>query len=368
MDIKNKIRVIGLWIVVVCWAVLSIFAWFKPSTESSVSERRPLDQFPELSVSTILSGDFTSNFESYTLDQFPGRDLFRQVKSYFHYYTLCQSDNNGIYIYEDFAVKTEYPLNQASLENANKKFNHIYNKYLKNSNVKIYTSVVPDKNYYLSDKSNHLKMDYDAIFNSMKSLKWGTYIDITPMLSAGHYYFTDTHWRQDGILLVSTEILDAMGSNMQDLGELRIDTVQKPFYGVYHGQAALPLDPDIMCIISSDMIEQATVFDYETNKTIPIYNEGAYESKDLYDIYLHGSKPLLRIDNPNAKTDKELVIFRDSFGSSIAPLLINDYKTITLVDIRYIASDFIGNYIKFENQDVLFLYSTLVLNNSFTFK
>ena len=77
---------------------------------------------------------------------------------------------------------------------------------------------------------------------------------------------------------------------------------------------------------------------------------------------------MLRIDDPDAKTDKELVVFRDSFGSSITPLLMRDYKTVYMVDIRYIASDWIGNFVTFDNQDVLFLYSTTVLNNSSTFK
>ncbi|MBR6635258.1 MAG: hypothetical protein IKL41_06515, partial [Clostridia bacterium] len=77
---------------------------------------------------------------------------------------------------------------------------------------------------------------------------------------------------------------------------------------------------------------------------------------------------LITIDNPNAKTDKELVLFRDSFGSSIAPLLATGYSKVTVVDIRYVQSAILGRFINFENADVLFLYSTLVLNNSETLK
>ena len=69
-----------------------------------------------------------------------------------------------------------------------------------------------------------------------------------------------------------------------------------------------------------------------------------------------------------AKTDKELIIFRDSFGSSLVPLLVKDYRTVTVVDIRYVASDFVGNFVDFHGQDVLLLYSTLILNNSNTLK
>ena len=50
------------------------------------------------------------------------------------------------------------------------------------------------------------------------------------------------------------------------------------------------------------------------------------------------------------------------------PLLIADYKTVTVVDIRYVASSFLPQLVEFHGQDVLFLYSTSVLNNSSTLK
>lgn len=62
------------------------------------------------------------------------------------------------------------------------------------------------------------------------------------------------------------------------------------------------------------------------------------------------------------------MVFRDSFGSSLVPLLVQDYAKVTLVDIRYVASDFVGQFVDFHGQDVLFLYSTLVLNSSSTLK
>ena len=61
-------------------------------------------------------------------------------------------------------------------------------------------------------------------------------------------------------------------------------------------------------------------------------------------------------------------MFRDSFGSSLIPLLTRDYKMVTLVDIRYIHPDQIGQYVTFEAQDILFLYSTLILNNGRSLK
>ena len=62
------------------------------------------------------------------------------------------------------------------------------------------------------------------------------------------------------------------------------------------------------------------------------------DSSDRYDIFLSGPESLVEIINPNNKNGKTLFIFRDSFGSSISPLLISGYERIVLVDTRYMAS------------------------------
>ena len=79
-------------------------------------------------------------------------------------------------------------------------------------------------------------------------------------------------------------------------------------------------------------------------------------------------RSILKIENPNAKTDRELIIFRDSFGSSMAPLLVQDYAQVTLIDIRYMNQNLLPMFVDFHGQDVLFLYSTLVLNNPDAFQ
>ncbi|MBQ5777396.1 MAG: hypothetical protein IIV97_01125, partial [Oscillospiraceae bacterium] len=56
---------------------------------------------------------------------------------------------------------------------------------------------------------------------------------------------------------------------------------------------------------------------------------------------------------------------RDSFCSSLLPLFAEEYAKITAVDIRYIPSAALGNFIPdFDGADVLFLYSTGMLNQS----
>ena len=96
----------------------------------------------------------------------------------------------------------------------------------------------------------------------------------------------------------------------------------------------------------------------------PVYDEQKLGGLDLYDIFLSGASSYIEITNPNATNEKELIIFRDSYGSSLAPLLIPYYSKITLIDLRYINYDIVANLTDFEHKDVLFIYSAQVINNS----
>lgn len=347
--------------VLALWGALALWAWFIPSKQISEAERRPLAQKP------AFSEKFQTEFESYSLDQFPMRDGFRTLKSLFHTGVLGQKDNNGIYLTDGTAVKQEYPLNPDSVNHAIGRFQRIFDKYLAES--RCYFAIVPDKGYYLGKDSGHLTMDYDALCAQMAAgLPWAEEIDLRPTLTGQDYYRTDTHWRQENLLPAAAALCEGLGVAPPRAEDFAATALERPFYGVYYGQAALPMEPDTLCLMESDLLSQCTVYDYETGKTGSIYDMTKLDSRDLYDVYLSGAKALLTIENPNAGTDRELIVFRDSFGSSIVPLLMEDYAKVTLVDIRYIQPDLLGQFLDFHGQDVLFLYSTLVLNNSAALK
>ena len=358
---------IGVFAIIALWAALTAFAWFAPSKDVSQAERRPLKQFPEISAETLLKGSFMEKFESYTLDQFPLRDDFRTLKSLFSYKVLGKTDNNGIYIADGYAAKLEYPLNAASVNNALKKFSYIYDSYLQNTDCRIYCVVIPDKSYYLAEDKGYPAMDYPQLFVQMtKGMPWAKQVDITDGLDVTDYYRTDTHWRQEKLLDAANVLCDTMGIS-RPVGYTPT-LVSRDFLGVYYGQAALPMGAEEIYVMENPDLAECRVYNYETGKYSGVYDLEKLSGSDPYDVYMSGAQALLRIENPSAKTDRELVIFRDSFGSSLAPLLLQDYKTVTLVDIRYVSSQLLGNFLTCQNQDVLFAYSTLILNSSSTLK
>lgn len=354
-------------LVLLLWAVLTLCVWLAPAKQLSEAERRPLAQMPKFSVESLLSGQFRQAFESYSLDQFPLRNSFRTLKSLFHTGVLGQKDNNGIYLADGYAVKQEYPLNLDSVNHAIGRFQRIYDQHLAGS--RCFYAIVPDKGYYLGESSGHLTMDYDTLYTRMKEgLPWAAEIDLRPVLSGADYYRTDTHWRQEALIPAAAALCDALGVTPPQAEAYTQTAVERPFYGVYHGQAALPMQPETMYLLENETLSQCTVYDYETGKAGSVYDRTKLDSRDLYDIYLSGARALLTIENPNAGTDRELIVFRDSFGSAIAPLLLSDYAKVTLVDIRYVQSGMLGQLLDFHGQDALFLFSTLVLNNSTTLK
>ena len=91
------------------------------------------------------------------------------------------------------------------------------------------------------------------------------------------------------------------------------------------------------------------------------------ERTDAYDVYLDGPESMITIENPNATSKKHLILIRDSFGSSLAPLLVDSYAKITVLDLRYLKfTMFPAVGIDFTQADVLFLFSTSTLNNAKT--
>lgn len=340
---------------------------FLPRQEYSDSERRELKEFPELSISSILSGDFMSEFESYTLDQFPFRDSFRSLKAKTASYLFGKKDNNGIYIENGVASKIEYPLDEKSIEYASKKFAYIYENYLKDNECEVYLSVIPDKNAFLAEETGHLSFDYDVFYETVRnSNTFAKYIDIAPLLSLDDYYSTDTHWRQEEIIDVANTLASAMGTELSL--EYKVNALENDFYGVYYGQSAMPMNADTICYLTNDTISSFEVYDVQNDRETSVYDMEKAGGKDPYEMFLSGSLSLITIKNEKATTKKELIVFRDSFGSSIVPLLAEGYSKVTLIDIRYISSTVLSKFVDFENKDVLFLYSTLVLNNSETMK
>lgn len=374
----KKVRLI-LNALVFCLVIVSLSVIFiiKPDDKISLSERRPLKTFDEV---TDGKNHPFEEIEGYFLDQFPYRDSFRTLKAVLFTDILRKNDNNKIYVHDGTVVEIQDTLNEAQVKYATDVLNDVIDVYFDDSNI--YYSVIPDKHYYASKQNGYPAMDYDKILAAVKNeLDRGEYIDITGLLELSDYYNTDSHWSQDKITDVAEKLVSTMndGEKITPENGWTVNT-KKLFYGVYYGRSALNLSPDEIKYLSSDVTDSMvmTVITAEINnkgeitpktEKYPVYVTEMFGNNDPYDLFMAGAQELIVIENPKAQNDKELVIFRDSFGSSISPLIACAYKKVTVVDLRYTTPDRIKRFAQFsDDADVLMLYSMGMLNSGATFK
>lgn len=256
-----------------------------------------------------------------------------------------------------FRVPDAY--SQSSVDGLGEKLVQIQQTYLTPEN-RTFVALIPDKTEFAPEGAGPQLLSAPMLEQLHGKVGSAQLIDLTGTLTLEDYYKADGHWRQEKL----QPVLDALGSAMDfsvDLSQFEVCTLPD-FQGALVGEIPSEQAPkEDLVYLTSPAIQSAQVKHFQ-NAWNQVYDTSK-ETVD-YDVFLSGVDPVLTITCPDAQTDRELVIFRDSFGSSLAPLLCGTYRTITLVDLRYMASGMLPQYVKFTNQDVLFLYSAAVANRS----
>lgn len=352
--------------------LVGLGAWLllKPADTLSTAERRTLAQFetfddwrPAAGQEKTLANYF-AQLETVCLDQFPARQVFRELRAGAKSTVFFQRDAGGYYLADGSIGKIDTELSESALTDALSAITTLDGSLF--ADAKRYYAIVPDKGYYLAGANGYPALDYDALFSTADSALAETAekIDLTQLLSAEDYYRTDPHWKQETLLPVADAILTAMDAaplaSQTQWSEERFT----PFYGASVGHSALRTKSDDIVCLSAEDFADVTVYNYETGKTEQVYEPDDFKGVDPYDVYLGGAAAMLRIENPTQTNGRRLIVLRDSFASSLAPLLIPAYSEITLADIRYVSPRQLPMLLEADSQtDVLYLYSTSVLNS-----
>jgi len=360
---------------------------FIPDKEASRSERRLLAQWEDV--------DF-DNFESYFLDHFIFRDQLRTIKSVVDFYVFQKKDIHDIYIADSHAFQIQKPLDPVSIE----RFSDYAQRLAKLMPLdsRFVVGVIPDKSYYATINGYPI-FDYQEMVEllntslSQSNERSISLLDLSELLSLDDYYLTDLHWKQESLGKVKNKILDVftLGNN---LGATIVDTIDvnttnldpdtsdevstevvtfSDFYGGYFSRAPLFLSKETLTYNTTHLTQSSTVSIYETLDTPMVYegvyNPSALGQMDSYDVFLYGPKSVITIDT-HQSLGRHLLIFRDSFASSLTPLLLDHYDTITLIDLRYISPTIALKMVGplSEPTDVLMLYNSQIINNSLLLK
>ena len=275
-------------------------------------------------------------------------------------FVVSEVGENGLFTAGDYYILAMDKYEENYSHQMSKKLNEISSLYL-NEEMKKYYSIIPDKSYFV-DNDVYPKENYESMLSILKEeVKGMEYIDLSDTLSIQDYYKTDLHWKQENLF----PVVDKLGKAM----DFKIDTksfkenIVDGYFGVYKGYG-IEAEPETLTYLTNDYTQNALVSVYGVAEQTGVYFMDALTTDVWYNIFLSGPNPLVTIENSEIKNGKELIIFGDSFTSSLAPLLLEAYEKITLIDLRFVATQYLGEVVEFTNQDILFLYNTQIVNRS----
>ena len=321
-------------------AVLFAFI-LSPSKDFSVFEKRALARFPRFSLSSIIDGSFESELEKYLQDQFPLRNLFVGIGSYFDAAT-GKNGTDGIYRCSDgYFVDEPVQYDAAGLEaNLN-----ILNDFAQSHSLDSYMMIVPSAGYVLSDKLPrvHRQFNDGEIISSIYREVGGCFktIDLcTAFQESGDlqiYYKTDHHWTSAGANLAGTCFLEMLGISPVPPQSFFVRSVSG-FRGTTYSKAAMWLSkPDNMEFWSVDG-GSFNVALSDTGKKTSVSDSLFFEEHlaeyDMYPAYLDGNHGLTVITNNNVEGGS-LLMLKDSYANAIATILANSFRTIVMADLRH---------------------------------
>lgn len=282
----------------------------------------------------------------------PAKQLYRQLNHL--------PDENGMYAVQGQWFEAMPDLDEDSVLSFTNRLNAYISQSLTPEN-QVYYGAIPDKSWY-SAESGWPTLDHSRLAEILReNIQGAAEIDLTPALSLEDYYQTDRHWRQERLQSVLDTLGDAMGFSVK-LSDFTENTIT-PFHGSFEKKLKNPPEEPFV-YLTGGALDSVSISSYQYPELQEVYDLSKLESENTYDVFLGGISPIVTLTNPNAESQRELVIFGDSYSSSLAPLLCGEYRTVTIVDLRFIFSSLLPDLLTFTNQDVLFLYSDWILNNS----
>lgn len=320
-----------------------------PDRSFSPTENRTLASLPEFSWDALVDGSFTADLEEYLADQFPLRDDWMGLKSRYEY-LLGKREFHDVFLAGDALIS-----DVTDTSRAEQNLGYIHS-LLEKTDKPVYLGLIPTAAEIWKDKLPYGAPTFDQLSYLEQAKELGAiWVDMAGVLKEHAdepiYYRTDHHWTSLGAYYGYTALLDAAGIAVPELGEGTV--VSDDFYGTLYSTSGVHwLDPDIIEHYVSG--EGVTVENGQTGEIGGLYVESKLEEKDKYSHFLGGNNPLYIVRNPNAATDKKLLVVRDSYSDSLAPFLSQTYSEIHLIDLRYYRTS-VAMYAEMMEMDEIFV-------------
>lgn len=337
-----------------------LFGVILPDRQSSEMENRVLQQFPVLSLKTITSGDFMSEFECYVADQFPGRDVFVSLKAQLEQWQ-GKKENDGVYFAKDGYLIEKLPtVEWRAVNNSLAALEDLASL----REFSVFALIAPTAAETLRDELPAYAYDdsqAQLLDTIEKTLTDVTCTDVRATLAQNRdhllYYRTDHHWTTYAAYLAYCQLGESLGYTPIPVEDFTVDPVTTQFYGTTWSKAPIAnQQADTIEVWHHPLQEHITIAFADQATMSGLYDDSYLCTKDKYSVFLSGTQSSLTITNLDAP-DRTLVVLRDSYANCLIPFLTAHYRTIEVLDLRYYNRDVLSFLRQSGAQQVLFCYN-----------
>ena len=323
-------------------AVIFTASALTPDKTFSELENRSLSQRPQFTVKRVLSGEFMADYETYAIDQFPGRDYWVATKAWSER-LVGKQENNGVYFCDGSTLITRFEAPDQKRMEANLKY---INTFAEKVSVPVTVGLVPTAAKIWADKLPQGAPNYDQAL-VISQAQQGLTVPVQDFTAAlaphsgeAIFYRTDHHWTSLGAFYGANAIFEALGLEPIDLNDYQKTTVTDQFNGTLFSSSGVRwVEPDEMdTYVPEDGITVTShTYDAKGNpveEPRQLYDKSYLTKKDKYSMFLGGQQSLGVVTTPN-KDKPKLLLIRDSYSDSLVPFLTPHFSEIHLVDLRY---------------------------------
>ena len=324
-----------------------------PDRTFSEVENRNLEQLPAVDFGTpeklfrdgnFFNGQFMRDFETYTTDQFIGRDTWVDLKARTER-ALGKKENNNVYFADNDTLITRF--DQPAADRVTENLNYV-NKFVENVDIPVVFSLIPTQACIWADRLPEgapNASQTDLMAQAQGAVTGATWADVyTPLMEHKDediFYRTDHHWTSLGAYYGYTGLASALGYTPVPLTDYTPTVRSNEFYGtVFSSSGVRWVKPDtITTYVPDDGITVVShTYDNSGNpveEQRALYVESFLSVKDKYSMFLGGNQSLGVVTNTNNPDGPKLLIIRDSYADSLVPFLTAHYSEIHLIDPRY---------------------------------
>lgn len=324
-----------------------------PDRTFSEVENRNLEQLPAVDFGTpeklfrdgnFFNGQFMRDFETYTTDQFIGRDAWVDLKARTER-ALGKKENNNVYFADNDTLITRF--DQPAADRVTENLNYV-NKFVENVDIPVVFSLIPSQACIWADRLPEgapNASQTDLMAQAQEAVTGATWADVyTPLMEHKDediFYRTDHHWTSLGAYYGYTGLASALGYTPVPLTDYTPTVRSTEFYGtVFSSSGVRWVKPDtITTYVPDDGITVVShTYDNSGNpveEQRALYVESFLSVKDKYSMFLGGNQSLGVVTNTNNPDGPKLLIIRDSYADSLVPFLTAHYSEIHLIDPRY---------------------------------